>query len=230
MTKNKLDEDIRQKILKNPDLVLLDQEIFLSLINEKNFSDDAKIVDIRNVFLKRLGAKLEKLKNANDKILKHAYENQLSVTKIHKCCLSVRSSQSLQELSTTIFDEFPVVLNITSVKLVLEEAIKFEGNIKKIVKVSQKKLLNFSQFVGLTQSRLVILRDNLEYEQRADLGLNPSEADVESEAVLSIKIKNKVVGFIFLESSDKNTFSIDQATDYLEFLSKIISLQLEFFL
>mgnify|MGYP001185541686 CR=1 FL=1 len=230
MTKNKLDEDIRQKILKNPDLVLLDQEIFLSLINEKNFSDDAKIVDIRNVFLKRLGAKLEKLKNANDKILKHAYENQLSVTKIHKCCLSVRSSQSLQELSTTIFDEFPVVLNITSVKLVLEEAIKFEGNIKKIVKVSQKKLLNFSQFVGLTQSRLVILRDNIEYEQRADLGLNPYEADVESEAVLSIKIKNKVVGFIFLESSDKNTFSIDQATDYLEFLSKIISLQLEFFL
>ncbi len=230
MTKNKLDEDIRQKILKNPDLVLLDQEIFLSLINEKNFSDDAKIVDIRNVFLKRLGAKLEKLKNANDKILKHAYENQLSVTKIHKCCLSVLSSQSLQELSTTIFDEFPVVLNITSVKLVLEEAIKFEGNIKKIVKVSQKKLLNFSQFVGLTQSRLVILRDNIEYEQRADLGLNPYEADVESEAVLSIKIKNKVVGFIFLESSDKNTFSIDQATDYLEFLSKIISLQLEFFL
>ena len=230
MTKNKLDEDIRQKILKNPDLVLLDQEIFLSLINEKNFSDDAKIVDIRNVFLKRLGAKLEKLKNANDKILKHAYENQLSVTKIHKCCLSVRSSQSLQELSTTIFDEFPVVLNITSVKLVLEEAIKFEGNIKKIVKVSQKKLLNFSQFVGLTQSRLVILRDNLEYEQRADLRLNPYEADVESEAVLSIKIKNKVVGFNFLESSDKNTFSIDQATDYLEFLSKIISLQLEFFL
>ena len=230
MTKNKLNEDIRQRILKNPDLVLLDKEIFLSLINEKNFSDDAKIVDIRNVFLKRLGAKLEKLKNANDKILRHAYENQLSVNKIHKCCLSVRSSQSLQELSMTIFDEFPVFLKITSVKLVLGKAIKFDENIKNIVKVSQEKLLNFSKFVGLTQSRLVILRDNLEYKQRADLGLNPSESDVESEAVLSIKIKNKVVGFIFLESSDKKTFSIDQATDYLEFLSKIISLQLEFFL
>ena len=52
MRKNKLDEDIRQKILKNPDLVLLDQEIFMSLVNENNFSDDANIVDIRNVFLK----------------------------------------------------------------------------------------------------------------------------------------------------------------------------------
>ena len=40
MKKNKLNEDVRQKILKNPDLVLLDKEIFMSLINEKNFSDD----------------------------------------------------------------------------------------------------------------------------------------------------------------------------------------------
>ena len=47
---------------------------------------------------------------------------------------------------------------------------------------------------------------------------------------MNIKIKNTVIGFIFLESSNKETFSIDQATDYLEFLSKIISMQIEWFL
>ena len=99
MKKNKLNEDVRQKILKNPDLVLLDQEIFMSLINENNFSDNANIVDIRNIFLKRLGTKLENLKKANNKILKSAYENQLSVNKIHRCCLSVLDSKNLQEPS-----------------------------------------------------------------------------------------------------------------------------------
>ena len=126
MEKNKLDDDVRQKILKNPDLVLLDQEIFMSLINEKNFSDDENIVDIRNIFLKKLGAKLEKLKKANNKILKHAYENQLSVNKIHRCCLSVLNSKTIQELFMNIFDEFPVFLKITSIQLVLEKTVKFD--------------------------------------------------------------------------------------------------------
>ena len=227
MKKNKLDENIRQKILKNPDLVLLDQEIFMSLINETNFSDDANIVDIRNIFLKRLGSKLEKLKNANNKILKHAYENQLSVSKIHRCCLSVLDSKTIQELFMNIFDEFPVFLKINSIKFVLEKTVKFDGDIKKIIYASQEELLSFSKFVGITQSRLVILREDLSYKHRSNLGLDSSQDNVESEAILSIKIKNKGLGFIFLESNDKKTFSIDQATDYLEFLCKIISNQIE---
>ena len=227
MKKNKLDEDIRQTILTNPDLVLLDQEIFMSLINENNFSDDENIVDIRNIFLKRLGAKLENLKKANNKILKHAYENQLSVNKIHRCCLSVLDSKTIQELFMLILDEFPVFLKITSIQLVLEKTVKFDGDIKKIIYASQEELLNFSKFAGFTQSRLVILREDLSYEQRSNLGLNSSQQNVKSEAILSINMKNKGLGFIFLESNDKKTFSIDQATDYLEFLSKIISKQIE---
>ena len=227
MKKNKLNEDVRQKILKNPDLVLLDQEIFMSLINENNFSDDENIVDIRNIFLKRLGAKIENLKNANDKILKNAYENQLSVNKIHKCCLSVLDSKTIQELFMKLFDEFPNFLKINSIKIVLEKTVQFDGDIKNIKHASQEELLGFSKFVGLTESRLVILREDLSYEHRFNLGLDSSQDNVESEAILSLNIKNKGLGFIFLEANNKKTFSIDQATDYLEFLSKIISKQIE---
>ena len=227
MKKNKLNEDVRQKILKNPDLILLDQEIFMSLINENNFSDDENIVDIRNIFLKRLGAKLESLKSANDKILKNAYENQLSVNKIHKCCLTVLDSKTIQELFLKLFDEFPIFLKINSLKIVLEKTVKFEEDIKNIKHASQEELLGFSKFVGLTESRLVILRDDLSYEHRFNLGLDSSQDNVESEAILSLNIKNKSLGFIFLEANDKKTFSIDQATDYLEFLTKIISKQIE---
>ena len=227
MKKNKLNEDVRQKILKNPDLVLLDQEIFMSLINENNFSDDENIVDIRNIFLKRLGAKLENLKNANNQILKNAYENQLSVNKIHKCCLSVLDSKTIQELFMKLLDEFPIFLKINSLKLVLEKTVQIDGDIKNIKYASQEELLGFSKFVGLTESRLVILREDLSYEHRFNLGLDSAQDNVESEAILSLKIKNKSLGFIFLEANNKKTFSIDQATDYLEFLSKIISKQIE---
>ena len=93
----------------------------MSLINESNFSDEENIVDIRNAFLKRLGAKLEKLKIANNKILKNAYENQLSVSKIHKCCLSIINSTTRKDIFSTIFNEFPTTLQINSVKLVLKK-------------------------------------------------------------------------------------------------------------
>ncbi len=227
MKKNKLDEGVRQKILKNPDLVLLDQEIFMSLINENNFSDDANIVDIRNIFLKRLGTKLEKLKNANNKIIKNAYENQLSVNKIHKCCLSVLYSKTIQELFINIFDEFPVFLKITSLKIVLEKTVEFDRDTKNIIYASQEQLLDFSKFVGLTESRLVVLREDVSYKHRSNLGLDSSHDNVESEAILSLNMRDKGLGFVFLESNNKKTFSIDQATDYLEFLSKIISKQIE---
>ena len=206
MKKNKLDEDVRQKILKNPDLVLLDQEIFMSLINENNFSDDENIVDIRNIFLKRLGAKLENLKNANNQILKNAYENQLSVNKIHKCCLSVLDSKTIQELFMKLLDEFPIFLKINSLKLVLEKTVQFDGDIKNIKYASKEELLGFSKFVGLTESRLVILREDLSYEHRFSLGLDSYQDNVESEAILSLNIKNKCLGFIFLEANNKKTF------------------------
>ena len=227
MIKSQLDEEIRQKILKNPDLILLDQEVFMSLINEKNFSDEENIVDIRNAFLKRLGSKLEKLKDANNKILKNAYENQLSVSKIHKCCLSIINSTTRNEIFSTIFNEFPTSLQINSVKLVLDKDTKLNISDPKIIYKSNNLISNLSKFVGLTKSRLVILRENLEYEQRHELGLSSFDDKMESEAILSIKIKNKLIGLIFFESKNKKTFSIDQATDYLEFLCKIIYKRIE---
>ena len=74
----------RQKILDNPDLILLDRELLLSLLRGSDFPDQDKLIDIRNIFLKRLGDKLEKLKTTNSQIIRHAYENQLGVKKIHQ--------------------------------------------------------------------------------------------------------------------------------------------------
>ena len=86
MNKIELVPDERKKILKNPDLILLDKELLLALLKDSAFPDQENLVDIRNVFLKKLGDKVEKLKTTNSQIIRHAYENQLGIKKIHKCC------------------------------------------------------------------------------------------------------------------------------------------------
>ena len=61
MNEIELAQDERQKILENPDLVLLDKELLLALLKDSDFPDKENLIDIRNVFLKKLGEKVEKL-------------------------------------------------------------------------------------------------------------------------------------------------------------------------
>ena len=77
MNKLEIVPEERKKILENPDLILLDKELLLALIKDSDFPDEENLVDIRNVFLKKLGEKVEKLKSTNSQIIQHAYENQL---------------------------------------------------------------------------------------------------------------------------------------------------------
>ena len=62
MNKTQIVPEERQKILENPDLILLDKELLLALIKDSDFPDEENLVDIRNVFLKKLGEKVEKVK------------------------------------------------------------------------------------------------------------------------------------------------------------------------
>ena len=87
MNKIEIVPEERQKILENPDLILLDKELLLALLRDSDFPDEENLIDIRNVFLKKLGEKVEKLKSTNSQIIQRAYENQLGIKKIHKLSL-----------------------------------------------------------------------------------------------------------------------------------------------
>ena len=59
MNKIEIVPEERQKILENPDLILLDKELLLALIKDSDFPDEENLIDIRNVFLKNLERKLK---------------------------------------------------------------------------------------------------------------------------------------------------------------------------
>ena len=72
MNKIEIVPEERKKILENPDLILLDKELLLALLKDSDFPDEENLIDIRDVFLKKLGEKVEKLKSTNSKIIQHA--------------------------------------------------------------------------------------------------------------------------------------------------------------
>ena len=51
MNKIELVAEERQKIIENPDLILLDRELLLALLKNSDFPDEENLIDIRNIFL-----------------------------------------------------------------------------------------------------------------------------------------------------------------------------------
>ena len=213
----------RQKILDNPDLILLDRELLLAILKDSDFPDQDKLIDIRNIFLKRLGDKLEKLKATNSQIIRHAYENQLGVKKIHQCCLEILETKKVDALLECLCFRAKDVLRVDSIKICLCESVVFNSNFQNCLLVSEKKITEFVKNNGITKSKTVRLRDTVEDKKSKEIILTPREPDTKSEAIMALLVDESFKGLVIFESFDQSTFSIDQSTDYLEFFATIIS-------
>ena len=219
--------DERQKILENPDLILLDKELLLALLKDSDFPNEENLIDIRNVFLKKLGEKVEKLKLTNSKIIQTAYENQLSVKKIHKCCLETIQTISVDALLKFLCLKSIEILRVDGMKIVLSDTIFSNTTIENCILKSDEEITNFAEKVGITKGKLVRLKNVVEEKKRAGMGIINRDESTQSEAIMSLLVNKKFKGFIFFESFNEATFSVDQSTDYLEFFAQVISKHLE---
>ena len=227
MNETELAPDERQKILENPDLILLDKELLLALLKDSDFPDEENLIDIRNVFLKKLGEKVEKLKLTNSQIIQHAYENQLGVKKIHKCCLETIQTISVDALLKFLCLKSTEILRVDGMKIVLSDKIFSNTTIENCILKSDEEISNFAEKAGITKGKLVRLKNVVEEKKRDSRGIIIRDVSTQSEAIMSLLVNKKIMGFIFFESFNEATFSVDQSTDYLEFFAQVISKKLE---
>ena len=227
MNKTQIVPEERQKILENPDLILLDKELLLALIKDSDFPDEENLVDIRNVFLKKLGEKVEKLKSTNSQIIQHAYENQLGIKKIHKCCLETIETKDIDALFKFLCFKATEILGVDIIKIVVSDDIFSNFSIENCNFKSDEEITKFVQQVGITKGKSVRLKNVANDKKREHEQLITREESTKSEAIISLLVNSKLKGFVFFESADKSTFSVDQSTDYLEFFAQVISKHLE---
>ena len=227
MNKIEIVPEERQKILENPDLILLDKELLLALIKDSDFPNEENLVDIRNVFLKKLGEKVEKLKSTNSQIIQHAYENQLGIKKIHKCCLKTIETKDIGALFEFLCLKATEILRVDVIKIVVSDNTFSNSNIQNCILKSNEEIIKFAQKIGITKGKTVRLTNVVKDKKKEAEQLIAREESTKSEAIISLLINNEFKGFLFFESVDESTFSVDQSTDYLEFFAQVISKHLE---
>ena len=227
MNKIEIVPEERQKILENPDLILLDKELLLALIKDSDFPDEENLVDIRNVFLKKLGEKVEKLKSTNSQIIQHAYENQLGIKKIHKCCLKTIETRDIGALFKFLCLKATEILRVDVIKIVVSDNTFSNSNIQNCILKSNEEIIKFAQKIGITKGKTVRLTNVVNDKKKEAEQLIAREESTKSEAIITLLVNSEFKGFLFFESVDKSTFSVDQSTDYLEFFAQVISKHLE---
>ena len=230
MNKIEIVPEERQKILDNPDLILLDKELLLALLKDSDFPDEENLIDIRNVFLKKLGEKVEKLKSTNSQIIQHAYENQLGIKKIHKCCLKTIETRDIGALFEFLCLKAKEILRVDVIKIVVGDNTFSNSNIQNCILKSNEEIIKFGQKKGISKGKTVRLTNEVNNKKKEAEQLIAREESTKSEAIISLLVNNEFKGFLFFESVDESTFSVDQSTDYLEFFAQVISKHLESFL
>ncbi len=227
MNKIELVPEERQKILENPDLILLDRELLLALLKSSDFQDEENLVDIRNIFLKKLGEKVEKLKNTNSHIIKYAYENQSAIKKIHKCCLEAIETKDVEALLKFLCLKVTTILGVDVIKLVISNNTFSNTNIENCILKSDEEIIRFVERNGITKGKTVRLKNLVDDKKKENNGIITRDENTKSEAIISLLVNNNFKGLVFFESADKTTFSVDQSTDYLDFFAQVISKHME---
>ena len=227
MNKIEIVPEERQKILENPDLILLDKELLLALIKDSDFPDEENLIDIRNVFLKKLGEKVEKLKSTNSQIIQRAYENQLGIKKIHKCCLKTIETRDISALFKFLCLKATEILRVDVIKIVVSDNTFSNSNIQNCIFKSNEEIIKFAQKLGITKGKTVRLTNVVNDKKKEAEQLILRDESTKSEAIISLLVNSEFKGFLVFEAVDESTFSVDQSTDYLEFFAQVISKHLE---
>ena len=186
MNKIEIVPEERQKILENPDLILLDKELLLALLKDSDFPDEENLIDIRNVFLKKLGEKVEKLKSTNSQIIQHAYENQMGVKKIHKCCLKTIETRDIGALFKFLCLKATEILRVDVIKIVVSDNTFSNSNIQNCILKSNEEIVKFAQKMGITKGKTVRLTNVVNDKKKEAEQLIAREESTKSEAIISL--------------------------------------------
>ena len=189
--------------------------------------------------LKERADKFEKELSGNDNIMREK-DLALREARLRLSVQEEKAKASMQEVANLTLQTRDVgdlfkflclkateILRVDKIKIVVSDNIFSNSNIQNCILKSNEEIIKFAQKIGITKGKTVRLTNVLNDKKYEAEKLITREENTKSEAIISLFLNSEFIGFLFFESVDESTFSVDQSTDYLEFFAKVISKHLE---
>lgn len=219
----RIDDDLREKIISKPSVILDDQDVMRALIAANEKSMGGNIVDLRGIAMERLEVRLDRLEDTHRSVIAAAYENLAGTNQVHRAILRMMDPTSFEGFLTNLGGEVADILRVDAVRLVLESGDQSDDpvirKLGEVLAVAEPGFIEDYVTQGRGHARAVTLRQIAEgeasvYQSRA--------ANIRSEACLLLDFgENRQPGLLVLGSEDPHMFSPQQGGDLLAFFAGV---------
>lgn len=217
-------DDVRERILAEPDVILNDTDLMRALVTANERSMGSNIVDLRGIAMQRLEARLDRLEDTHRSVIAAAYDNLAGTNQVHRATLALMEPADFSGFLQVLGADVPGILQVDQIRLVLETR---QGD-------GAEGLVRFEKLLGIVEPGFVDAyvggrRDlapravTLRQGEPADARLYGEDAGwVQSEALMRLDLgAGRLPGLLVLGSEDPHQFKPGQGTDLLGYFAAI---------
>ena len=224
MTESALADQIREKIIADPDAILEDHDLMKALIAANERAMGTNIIDLRGVAMERLEARLDRLEDTHRSVIAAAYENLAGTNQVHRAVLKMLDPLEFEEFLKNLGTEVADILRVDCVRLVLESPRNEDdpalNRLGDVLCVAEPGFIaEYMRGGRNAQPRTVVLRQTLP-QSHAIYG---DSADwIRSEALMRLDFgPGRLPGLLVMGAEDPHLFKPSQGTDLLNFFAGV---------
>ena len=217
-------DDLKEKIIADPDVVLEDREVMRALIAANETSLGSNIVDLRGIALDRLENRLDRLEDTHRSVIAAAYENLAGTNQVHRAILCMLDPVDFPLFLKQLSGEVAEVLNVDSVRLVLETVQEDEdanlAQLSDVLSIAPQGTVDDYITQGRNMPARAVTLRQIHPENDTIYGVQSDW--IRSEACLKLDFgPGRLPGMLALGSEDPHQFRPTQATDLLAFFGGV---------
>ena len=214
-------EDLRMRILREPDVILEDPDVMRALITANDRAMGGNIVDLRGVAMERLESRLQRLEETHRSVIAAAYENLAGMAQVHRAILAFLEPITFEGFLSAVENELPQILRVGRVKLVLESheaADPALDQVGQVLTIVRPGFVTDYMAQGRTLRRVTLRRT----DGNAPLVYGQDAGWVQSEACLLLDFGDgRLPGMLAFASDSPMQFAPTQGTDLLDFMGGV---------
>ncbi|MBU2934848.1 MULTISPECIES: DUF484 family protein [Pacificibacter] len=217
-------EELREKIISEPDMILDDLDVMRALIAANEKSNGGNIVDLRGIAMDRLEDRLDRLEDTHRGVIAAAYENLAGTNQIHRAILRMMDPLDFETFLRDLGGEVADILRVDAVKLLLETKVENEDPV--VRKLGDVLVTAEPEFINtyLTLGRNIPPRDVTlrQITPDTDIIYGDETGFIHSEACMKLNFgSGRLPGLLILGAEDPHMFKPTQGTDLLSFFAGV---------
>lgn len=217
MNQTLMADDLREKIIANPDFLLEDADVMRALVGAKADQNAANIVDLRSVAMERLEARFDRLEDTHRNVIAAAYDNLAGTNQIHRAILRMLDANTFERFLTDLSGEVADILRVDAVRLVLESNLQdTQTTAGDAIAIMPQGYVDGYITLGRNMpARQITLR---EFHKVGGSLYGPRAEYIKSEACMKVDLgPDRLPAMLVMGSEDPQQFTPQQGTDLLTF-------------